>query len=297
MIDHPLRIAVALGVVYLVWGACFVVTKFALEGFSPMMLAGLRNLLAGGCLAALATRETADPAGPPRVKRTLQVALLAVVGGTGLATVALGTVPAGLASLIFALSPLWLVGLAAVAGTPPRPREFVGLALGGAALAFALSFDGPVAHPAGVAALLAAGACWAGASELTRRESRPFTRREVASQLTIGGSALVAAALVIEGLPRAVPTSRAFAALLFLTLGGSVLAYQSYLYLLRVCRPALAASHAYVNPLVALALGAVFLGEPCGPGALTAMACGLLAVAVTGGAGPSGEPAAELEPA
>lgn len=281
---HPAsraRVVAALAVVYFVWGSCYLVSKLALRDFPPFLLSSLRNLLAGALLLPLLARMAA--AAPPRGRRTRSalVALLAVVGATGGATLALGTVSSGAAAMVFALTPLWMVLLGCLGGIRPRPRELAGLALGLGAVAALGAGGGLGGSGAGLAALLVASLCWAAGSELARRQEVPFEPVEVAQQMLLGGLVLLAASLVMEPLPAALPRLQAWLALSYLGLMGSGLSYLCYQYLLAHTRPAMAASHAYVNPVVAVALGWLVLGEALTAASLASMGMALGAVALS----------------
>ncbi|MEP6954249.1 MAG: EamA family transporter, partial [Solirubrobacteraceae bacterium] len=252
-----------LGVVYVVWGSTYVGIRLLVETIPPLIGASARFLIAGAVmLAFLAARGRSIRAGRGALAGAALMGLLLPAGGNGLVTVAEQHVPSGLAALLVATIPLWVVVLRATAG---RERvgapTYAGVALGLVGLAVLLL---PGSRPAGaglgsMALLLLAASLWATGSFVSPRLAMPADRLvAVAWQLVFGGLILALAAL-LAGEPSDLDVGaislRSWAGLAFLISFGSWLAYTSYSWLLGNVRISKVATYAYVNPVVAVILG------------------------------------------
>lgn len=264
-------VVVALLAVYLVWGSTYLAIRVALEGLPPFLMAGLRFLVAGGVLYLVLRLR-----GAPAPRRTqwggaAVVGGLLLLGGNGGVVVAEQWVASGLAALGVATVALWSAIFAGFWGQWPRRLEWMGLAVGFAGVAL-LNLEGNLrASPAGAVALLVATVCWAFGSMWSRHLDLPAGLMASAAEMLAGGSLLlVASVLVGEKVPRAVGT-RPLLALTYLVVFGSWVGFSAYLYLLRRVRPAVTTSYAYVNPVIAMALGVAFAGERITPTEWVAM--------------------------
>ena len=194
--------------------------------------------------------------------------------GNGFVCVAETRVPSGLAALIIAGTPVFAVLFAwGLFGVRPRLLEWLGIALGLAGMGL-LNLDlHAAASPAYVAVLFVAGASWAGATVLQPRLDLPKGPMSAAVQMLGGGTSLVVmAALHGERLHVATVPLSAWLALAYLVVFGSLVAYTAFVYLIGHSRPALATSYAYVNPVVAVGLGVLFVGETVSAPMLAGMA-------------------------
>ena len=260
----------ALVVVYLVWGSTYLGIR-VLVGFVPPLLAmGVRFLCAGILLAAfLAVRHGPGilRVPPRRLLPAAAVGVLLLTCGNGGVAVAEQTVPSGLAALLVAEVPLWLVCLRLLARDTPRRATMAGTALGFGGIAI-LALPG--SHPAGTALwgvllIIDATVCWSSGSFATPRlpmPSQPFVA--AAYEMLMAGAVLVAAgAATGEGgnVHLAAVPPRAWLALAYLIVFGSLVAFSAYVWLLRNAPLSLIATYAYVNPVVAVVLGALILGE------------------------------------
>jgi drug/metabolite transporter (DMT)-like permease len=279
----------AFAVLWLVWGSTFLVAKVAVETVPPLLLVAIRCLLAGALTLALPWRSSGRPAPPWGV--SLVVGTLLFVGGQGALATALETVPSGVAALLGATTPLWMALFAWLAAREQRPsaREGIGvlLGLGGMTILTAPWRVGDVRTiPLGGALLVLLSAIsWAAGSIVLRSRTGAGTSRRLATarQFLAGGAvaALVAAArgdLARVG-PDALSPATA-AAVLYLLLFGSLLGFVAYSWLLGRTTAARVASYAYVNPLVAIALGWSLGGEPITPRVLVAAAITVTAIAL-----------------
>ena len=267
-------VALALAVVYLVWGSTYLAIRFAIETMPPFTMAGLRFLLAGGALFAWA-RATGAPA--PRRRHwgpSALIGALLLLGGNGGVVWAELRVPSGVTALLVAVEPVWVALLAPLLLGHRRAglRVAAGLAaglLGVAALVVdPRGLDPSSVDPLGAAVLLAAALSWAIGSLVSLRFELPESRAMASGMQMLAGGALLTALGGAAGewsrLAGSAPSPRSLAAFAYLVLFGSILAFSAYGFLLRAARPTVAATYAFVNPVVAVLLGWALAGEPLG---------------------------------
>jgi drug/metabolite transporter (DMT)-like permease len=260
----------ALGAVYFIWGSTYLGIRYAIESIPPLSSAALRFTLAGLILAAfLAIRR-----GPAalRVSRSqlISAALIGVLlllGGNGFVVLSEQYISSGMAALLVASVPLWIVVWRMVAKDWPNAWTLVGVLIGFAGLVILIRPGGGTAHNyfLGLALVIVASVSWAFGSVASKTWLTPPKDPFVASayQMVSGGLACaVAAALHGESFdPGAITGTSAFATL-YLVGAGSLIAFSSYVWLLSNTPISLVSTYAYVNPVVAVALGALFLSEP-----------------------------------
>ncbi|MDF2697301.1 MAG: Permease of the drug/metabolite transporter superfamily [Labilithrix sp.] len=252
----------ALLAVYVVWGSTYFAMRVALQVFPPFLMAGPRFVAAGLLLfAILRWRGAPMPTGKQWVSAGV-IGILLLVLGNGLVAVAQRTVDSGVAATVVATMPLWVAGIGTAWGERPSLREVVGLLVGFAGVAV-LQRGGSLSFGSiDSIAILFAPVAWAFGSLLSRRIPVPPGPMASAAQMIVGGFVMIGIALLRGERPLGPPTASSVGALLYLVFFGSLLAFSAYGYLLRTTRPSIATSYAYVNPLVALALGALLGGEP-----------------------------------
>lgn len=273
-------VPLALLAVYVVWGSTYFAIRVALESWPPFAMAAIRFLIAGVVLYAfLRVRGMAAPSraqwGNAAVTGTLLLGL-----GNGLVCYAEQSVASGLAAVAVAGMPLFAAIFAGLYGQWPRRMEWAGLAIGFAGIVLLNLGEGMNAAPLGAIALVVAPLAWAFGSVWSRRRDMPPAAMNTAAQMLCGGGVLTVGALLAgERLPTA-PTVEATLALLYLIVFGSLIAFTAYLYLLEHVRPLLATSYAYVNPPVAVLVGAWLGGEAVHAGDVAAMAVILAGVAL-----------------
>jgi len=269
-LNRPLAVSAALLAVYVIWGSTYLGIRFALEGFAPFQMAGVRFVIAGSVLYA-ALRARGRPAPTWRQWRaSAAVGALLLVGGMGLVAFAEQWIASGLAAVWIATMPLWAALFAGLLGRWPRRLEWLGMGLGVAGVVL-LNLEGNLqANPIGALALTCATISWALGSIWSSRLSLPSGLMSSATEMLCGGVLLAALSLVI-GEPAPHPTVRSVLALAYLIVFGSLIAFSAYGYLLRVVRPTLATSYAYVNPIVAVALGIALAAEPIGSNGILAL--------------------------
>jgi drug/metabolite transporter (DMT)-like permease len=279
----------ALTCVYIVWGSTYLAIRVMVEDIPPLLGAGARFLLAGGVmLTVLAARGHRVRVSRNRLAAAALVGLLLPAGGVGVVTVAERDVPSGLAALLVASVPLWVVLLRSTVGGERVARgTLAAVATGFAGLALLLV---PGSRPAeatavGVILVLIAACSWATGSFLSPRLPMPSDPLvSTAWQMLFGGVALAVAA-VIAGEPGdlhlgAAP-AKTWLSFAWLVIAGSWAAYTAYAWLLQNAPVSQVATYAYVNPLVAVVLGWALLDETLGLGTLAGAALVVVSVAAT----------------
>ena len=284
----PLAVWVALLIVYVVWGSTYLAIRVMVETMPPFLAAGIRFAIGGVVLAAVLLAR----GGPSRLRVSrAELASAALVGslllfiGNGLVSLGEQSVPSGLAALIVGVIPLIVLLLRGIAGEPVSRAAMGGVAMGFVGLAVLVvprGLDGSVAI-AGIIYLLIASTAWATGSFLSRRI--PLPRDPFVStmyQLLTAGVLLLAWSLVTGEWSTVHPADFSAASLwslAYLIVFGSLVAYSAYTWLLQHAPISKVATYAYVNPVVAVALGALILGEAVPVSTLLGAAMIVLSVA------------------
>ena len=264
-----LAVAGALGIVYVVWGSTYTAIVYALESMPPLLLAGTR-FLAAGAILVVALKLTGSFAPPTR--RQWSAALLTgaplLAVGNGGVVWAQQRVPSGVAALLVASVPLWIALIdRLVWGRRLSVGAIAGLALGFAGIAILVDFGGSGGvDPVGAAVLVVAALGWASGTLIARGAPLPPRPLQAASmQMLAGGTVLmIAAAFSGELAEASMPSARSLAGWAYLVVFGSIIAFTAYGWLLRVAPTGLVATYAFVNPVVAVILGWLMLGEEIG---------------------------------
>ncbi len=278
----------ALGLVYVVWGSTYLAIRYVVETVPSFLGAGLRFLCAALLLTAyLAIRRgrVAFRATRRQVLGAAGVGLLLLLGGNGGVTLAEQRhLPSGLTALVVAGVPLYVVVFRAVAHDRPGRGTLLGVAIGFLGLAVLLL---PGSRPAGVSAgpaLLVVGSSflWAVGSFVASRIDLPKDPLWTTTVQMVGGGLglLLAAAAHGESWQPGRVSLVSAVNLAYLVVFGSIVAFTSYSWLLRVAPVSKVATYAYVNPVVAVLLGALVAGEKVGLTAVVGGAVTVLAVAV-----------------
>jgi drug/metabolite transporter (DMT)-like permease len=244
-----------------VWGSTYLAIRVALTSYPPFLMAGVRFLCAGAALYAfLRWRGMAAPTRVQWANATVTGLLLLGVGN-GLVCYAEQTVASGLAAVAVASMPLFAAVFGGLYGQWPRRMEWLGLAVGFAGVVLLNVGGGMAGSPIGAIALIVAAMSWAFGSVWSRRRDMPPAAMNTAAQMLTGGTVLFVGALLFGERYPAMPALSSTLALGYLAVAGSLIGFSAYLYLLNTVRPALATSYAYVNPPVAVLVGAMFAGE------------------------------------
>jgi drug/metabolite transporter (DMT)-like permease len=284
------RLIAAFAAVYVIWGSTYLAIRFALETLPPMLMVGARFLVAGVAMLLWARwREGRRPVATDwRIGAVSGTLMLAV--GNGAVVFAEQKVPSGIAALLVAVVPIWMVMLDWMrpGGRTPRGPVFVGLALGLAGLVLLVGPD--ALHGANGIDLLSVGVLlcgslgWAVGSLYTQHAPRPTSGSVAAATQMLAGGVVSVIVAVLRGEPAHLDLAHAstlsIMALLYLIVFGSLIAFTAYLYMLAHTTAAKAATYAYVNPVVAVLLGWAFASEPVTARTLLAAAVILAGVAI-----------------
>jgi drug/metabolite transporter (DMT)-like permease len=264
------RIIAAFAAVYIIWGSTYLAIRYAVGGIPPFLMSGARFLVSGALLYGWARARGAQP--PQRLQwRDATIAgVLMLCCGNGAVGWAEQRVPSGLAALLVAVVPLWMVMIdwARPGGKRPRAIVLLGVAVGFVGLAVLAGFDaGGHSEVDATAAfvLVAASAAWACGSVFNRVADRPESAALSTGIQMLGGSL----GLLFVGIARgelsqlhvAQISAPAWAGWLYLVTFGSLIGFTAYIFLLKAVTPAKASTYAYVNPLVAVFLGWAIAGE------------------------------------
>jgi drug/metabolite transporter (DMT)-like permease len=258
----------ALAIVYVVWGSTYLAIRVVVREMPPFTAAGLRFLTAGLLVAAYVTVRHGP--GRMRVKprelgSAALVGLLLLLGGNGLVSLGERTVPSGLAALLVAATPLSIVILRRLSGDRPRAMTWAGVLVGFAGLGVLVGPGASGGSLAGVLMIVAATLSWAIGSFASPKLPMPSHPAVATSwEMLAGGGAMM-----IVGLTRGEHFDYSFGysgnvvfSLAYLVVFGSIVAFSAYVWLLSKAPISLVATYAYVNPVVAVILGALMLSEP-----------------------------------
>jgi drug/metabolite transporter (DMT)-like permease len=279
----PRFVLIALLIVYVVWGSTYFAIRIGLESFPPLLMIALRFLVAGALLFGfMKWRGAANPT-PAQWRDGAIVGVLLLGGGTGFVAIAEQTVASGLTAVFIAVTPLLFALWSGWFGHWPTRREWIGIAIGFAGVLLLASGAGLSGSPLSALTLLCAVICWSLGSVLSQKKLKAAPGpMGFASEMIAGGVFLLVVgllkgeALSLELLAQA--SWQAWLAWFYLVTIGSLVAFSAYMYTLARVSPALASSYAYVNPVIAVALGVWLGGEIVSTRELLAMAVILVSV-------------------
>jgi len=287
----------ALATVYVLWGSTYLAIREAVRTMPPFLMASVRYLVAGGILFAFTARRgdrEGDRLGSRQWLAAAIVGGLLCLGGNGLVSWAEQRIPSGIAALLVATVPLWMVAVGRLGfGERITPREVVGVIVGfgGIFLLVGGVGSGRSFDLAGMLAVVGAALCWGTGSVYSRRASLP--RRALVStsmQMLAGGALLLVVGAATGEFGAVHPSKISLASILglaWLVVFGSLVAFSAYVWLLQNARISLISTYAYVNPVVAVFLGWAILSEPITGTTLLAGAVILAAVALIVSARPA----------
>ncbi|HAF09615.1 MAG TPA: EamA family transporter [Chloroflexi bacterium] len=281
----PLAIWSALGAVYVIWGSTYLAIAIAVQTLPPLFSAGLRFCLAGLVLLGFIAVRRGLRVGREQLIGAAIVGLLLIVGGNGFVVLAERTVPSGLTALIIASVPLWIVIFRRIAGDRIHVSTFIGVAVGFAGVAFLVVPRGSSGEVdgGGLLLLFVATISWALGTFLSPRLRMPRDALlSTGIQQLAGGIVLVASGTAMGELAHLEPatwSTRSLLAMAYLVVFGSLVAFTAYSWLLQHASVSLVSTYAYVNPVVAVFLGALVLAEPITPSIVIGAAIIIAAVA------------------
>lgn len=269
-----LGVAAAFAAVYLIWGSTYLAIRYAVETLPPLMMAGTRFVIAGSILYAFVRLRGAPR--PLRIhwRSTAIIGGLLLLGGNGGVTWAEQTVPSSVAALLITSVPIWMVLAEWLrpGGVRPRLAVAVGVVLGFAGVVLLMGSkelgEGQPLDRVGALILVSGSICWSLGSVWSRSMKMPSSPLMVtAMEMLCGGVMLLAAGLSLgEGSNIAADkiSLLSVASLGYLIVFGSLVAFTSYVWLLKVSTPARVSTYAFVNPVVAVLLGVTVGKEPFG---------------------------------
>ncbi|MDQ2935173.1 MAG: EamA family transporter [Chloroflexota bacterium] len=304
-------IVIALLIVYVVWGSTYLGIALMIETLPPLLAAGVRYLSAGLLLTGLvylwARVRRADPPERPTRRQwgsAFVIGTLLLLGGNGFVVLAEQFIPSGVAAVVIATVPIWLAVFDALL-TRRRPSRLVigGLAAGLIGVGVLLAPVGGLdrINPLGVGLVCIAAISWAAGSLYARKAEMPRSGLLGSGmEMFAGGLVLAIVGSLLGEIGQVDVASislRSVAAVGYLIVFGSVIAFSAYVWLLKHVPVSTVGTYAYVNPIVAVALGAMVLGESITlrTGVAAVVIIAAVIAMVSGRPRPAGEPAAEVD--
>jgi drug/metabolite transporter (DMT)-like permease len=263
-----IKMALAFAAIYIVWGSTYLAIHYAVETIPPLVTAGIRHAVAGSVLLAWAWARGFRPTREHWISGCVLGALFFLIGHGSLHW-AEQYVGSGLAALLIATEPMFIVVLAWLAGQQKISRlSALGLGLGVAGVAILTGFELHIKGSSllGLLAVLLGSLSWSAGVVITPRLKLPTDALGRTALPTLCGAAMLLIAAVVTGEFHATHWSaislRSIFGLGYLITFGSIVAFTAYTWLLQRCPPALVATHTYANPIVAVFLGWLFASEP-----------------------------------
>src|SRR5215510_5608857 len=266
-------VIIAFAALYVIWGSTYLGIRFSIETIPPFLMAGARFILAGLIMYAIALSQVIGKSNWRNWPTSLIIGACLLLGGNGGVTISQQYIGSGLAALIVAIVPIYIVLLGWATGVAPRPTPIMWMGLAGGFVGVAILF-GPGLHlhsvagrnpVIGMSILLFTSFIWSAGSLYSRAAKHaPSPFLTAAQQMICGGMLLLIAGVITGEPPRFHPGSismLSLGAFVYLVVIGAVVGYTAYIWLLRHCDPAKVATYAYVNPIVAVLLGTIFAGE------------------------------------
>jgi len=263
-------VALAFAIVCVVWGSTYLAIRFVIETAPPFFTAGTRWAVAGGLLYIVTRLRGASRPSRSHWYAAFVIGGLMLLCGHGAVVWAEQWIPSGLTSILVATVPLWVTLVEAVNHKRKPDRKILIALLGGFVGVIILvegmpTSSGNVVGPIAAVAVLLGALAWGLGSFFSRTAKMPDSHfTGVAMQMIVGGVLLFSASIAtgeLTGLQLANMSQRSFAALVYLIVFGSLIAFTSYIWLLKQIAPSRVATYAYINPVVALLLGWAFAEE------------------------------------
>jgi drug/metabolite transporter (DMT)-like permease len=282
----PRRLALVVAcflAIYFLWGSTYLAVAFGLKSFPPFMLMATRSIAGGIILLALGWHEIASISARAWAKAA-GCGLLFFLGCHGILAYAQQMVPSGIAAIMLATIPFWIVLLELVMPTKQRPALSTLIALlpgfAGVALVALQNVSDRSIGAVAIALLMVSALSWAAGSLLSRHTSSNASSLSLSGiQLTAGGAALLITSVAMgefRGFSPSAVTAPSLMALIYLIVAGSVAGFAAYHWLLDNVPTAQVSTYTFVNPVVAVMLGWLFLQEKLSPAMLVG---GLMVIA------------------
>lgn len=267
----PVRLALAFLAVYLIWGSTYLAIRYAIETLPGLLMAGARYIVAGSFVFAWGLRRNGERPSARNWREAFLLGGFFFLGGNGAVVWAERRVPSGLASLLIATMPFWVVLLdwARPHGSRPPAIVVLGMALGFAGLLLLVPLGArggdALINPLGALVLVLGALSWATGSLYALHAELPESLLLSSGMEMIAGGILLLLAGTLTGevgeLRPSVVSARSFLAFAYLVVFGSIVAFNAFTYLLEVSTPSRVSTYAYVNPVIAVVLGWLLAGE------------------------------------
>ncbi len=278
-----LGLLLAFAAVYVFWGSTYLAIRVAIETIPPFVMLCGRFLIAGSLLYAFTRLKGHARATRAEWGTAAVTGLLTLGGGNGAVVWAEQRVPSGIAAVLAAVVALWMVLFEWMLPDGKRPRAvvMVGLAIGMAGVVLLVGPGHEQVSISGALVLVFGSASWAAGSIFNKHGGHPASAQmSTALQMLSAGAAFTILAFASGEMARFHATevsTRSLISLAYLIVFGSLVGFTAYIYIMRSTTAARASTYAYVNPVVALFLGWLLLGEP-----ITAQTLGAAAVILAG---------------
>ena len=279
-----IKVGLAFAAIYLVWGSTYLAIRYAVETIPPLVTAGIRHTLAGGILLAWAWARGYRPRREHWIAGAIVGGFFFLIGH-GTLHWAEQHVASGLAALLIATEPMFILVLAGVSGQQKISRlSALGLLCGvvGVAVLTGVELKGNAASLPGIIAVLIGSLSWAAGVVVSPKVKLPTDAlARTAVPLVCGAVMLVITAGATGEFHRlhwSALSLRSILGLAYLIVFGSIVAFTAYTWLLQRCPPTLVATHTYANPVVAVLLGWLLASEPLTPRIVLASAAILGAI-------------------
>lgn len=268
---RKIQLIIAFAALYVIWGSTYLAIFFAIQSIPPFLMAGARFFLAGLIMFVIARLQGPLKSTWRDWRTSIIVGACLLLCGNGGVTISEKFIETGLASLIVATVPIYMTLLGWLVGMTKRPSGIVWAGLAGGFLGVAvllgpeLRFSGDSRAAIGMSILLVTSFIWSAGSLYSRgvkHVAAPFFAS--AQQMFCGGLLLMLVGVFtgeLKDLHPANVTLLSLGAFTYLVLIGAIVGYTAYFWLLRNCDPSKVATYAYINPIVAVLLGAVFAHE------------------------------------
>ncbi len=260
------RLIASLVSVYVIWSSTYLAMRILVVELPPLLSAAVRFLTAGTVMLVIALRRGASLPSPRDCLRVAPAGILLFVGGNGFVSIGSQSLMSGGIAAVCATMPLWVGVLGYSIGERPTAREWLSLIVGFAGVLVLLGSPSLAGKPIHIALVIASPILWAAGSLMARR-ARDVGGAHAgvvgpALQMLTGGAALTVIALCRGERMPLDASATSWLALGYLIVFGSLVAFTGYAWLLRNARPVVATSYAYVNPILAVLIGAVLYDEP-----------------------------------